>query len=410
MKNIEILELAVNSIRYRSLRSWLAILGVVIGVASVISLISISTGMNEQMQSQLSGLGANLITVSSGGGRAMGMGLGGGGPPGEGFGGKSTTTTKPLTFKEANALRQISGVKAVDARLSENKVVTYMNKNASLSVIGTEPTAFLESANAQILYGRSLRANDVRAVVIGYSVMNNTFSDTNILNKQIKINNQTFQVVGILNTTGNTFSSSDRVVYIPINTAKTLFGQNANASSIIVVTDSDADQDEVAGNITQTLLTLHRLKTSKQDFQVTTAASIQSSVSSMTDTLGLFLGVIASISLFVGGIGVANAMFTSVLEQTKYIGILKSLGTTSVEVMKLFLFEAGLVGLVGGLMGVAISFIVSFALASFGVPTKITFELVVMGMGFSVIVGALSGVFPARNAASVAPVEALRYE
>ena len=148
----------------------------------------------------------------------------------------------------------------------------------------------------------------------------------------------------------------------------------------------------------------------KLDFQVTTASSLQSSISSITGTLSLFLGGIASISLLVGGIGVANAMFTSVLEQTKYIGILKSLGATRWDVTRLFVFEAALVGLVGGVLGIALSYVASSAMTLVGLPTRITPDLILLGMFFSVLVGVLSGVFPARNAASVPPVEALRYE
>ncbi|MFH1094978.1 MAG: ABC transporter permease [Candidatus Micrarchaeota archaeon] len=407
MNTLEILQLAVNSIRYRSLRSWLAILGVVIGVASIISLISISTGLNDQIQSQLSGLGAQVITITSGGGQASRVGFGGGPTPGGQGGGGSS---KPLTFKEADQLRHLAGVAVVDARLSERATISYRNKNTSLSVIGTEPQAFLSSANVQVLEGRSLRNGDATAAVIGYGVMNATFQDPNILNKPIKINGHPFRVVGILNASGASFSGSDDTVFIPQKTAKTIFSQNQNASSIVVLASNSSDPNVTATVLTNELLKLHKVTAAKQDFRVTTAASIQSTISSAVGALGLFLGVIASISLVVGGIGVANAMFTSVLEQTKYIGILKALGTRSSDILKLFLFEAGLVGLVGGVLGVALSFVGSYIVSSFGLPTRISIDVVALGMLFSVGVGVVSGVFPARNAASVPPVEALRYE
>ncbi len=406
MNTLEILQLAVNSIRYRSLRSWLAILGVVIGVASIISLISISTGLNDQIQSQLGGLGAQVITITSGGGQAARVGFGGGGPGGQGGGGPA----QPLTFKEADQLRHISGVAVVDARLSERATISYRNKNTSLSVIGTEPQAFLSSANVQVLGGRSLRNGDATAAVIGFGVMNATFQDPDILNKPIKINGHPFRVVGILNASGASFGGSDDTVFIPQKTAKTLFSQNQNASSIVVLASNSSDPNVTATALTAELLKLHKVTAAKQDFRVTTAASIQSTISSAVGALGLFLGVIASISLVVGGIGVANAMFTSVLEQTKYIGILKALGTRRSDILKLFLFEAGLVGLVGGLLGVALSFVGSYIVSSFGLPTRISIDVVALGMLFSVGVGVVSGVFPARNAASVPPVEALRYE
>lgn len=405
MKDIEILELAFNSLRYRSLRSWLAILGVVIGVASIISLISISTGLNEQIKGQLGGLGANVITITPGGGQAQRATFG---SPQGGFGGGGGGSN-PITFQEADALRRIAGVDKLDARVSGRATVAYRTKNSSVSVVGVEPYAFPQSATATVWRGRSLRSSDGLAAVVGFGVMNETFAE-DLLDKPLKIDGQIFRVVGILNASGASFGGSDNTIFIPQKTAKNLFGQHENASSVVVLAQGGADPDAVAQSVTQALLRLHRVEAERQDFRVVTASSIQSTVSSVTGTLALFLGGIASISLIVGGIGVANAMFTSVLEQTKYIGILKALGTRRVEIMKLFLFEAGLVGLVGGLLGVALSYGASYALAGFGLPTKITPELVGLGMVFSILIGAISGVLPARNAASVQPVEALRYE
>lgn len=405
MNDLEILKLSINSIRYRNLRSWLAILGVVIGVASIISLISISTGLQDQISSQLHGLGAQVITITPGGGQAGRTGFGG---AAAGFGGAGAS--KPITFKDAEALKTVAGVSLVDPRIDHNAVVNYRSKNSSVSVIGTDPTAFLSSANVKIAEGRTLRSSDKAVAVLGAQVVNRTFQGEDLLDKQIKINGQPFRVVGILNSTGATFGGADSNIFIPVDTAKDIFNQKTDTSSVVVVAGTNWNPDDVAASITTLMERLHRVTADKLDFRVTTASSIQSSVSSVTDTLGLFLGIIASISLVVGGIGVANAMFTSVLEQTKYIGILKSLGMKSWEITKLFLFEAGLVGLVGGLLGVLISFVASFALSSFGLPTRITPDLILLGMFFSIVIGALSGVFPARNAASVPPVEALRYE
>jgi putative ABC transport system permease protein len=217
-------------------------------------------------------------------------------------------------------------------------------------------------------------------------------------------------VVGVLNQSGSTFSGPDRSIFISQRAAKKLFSQNENVSSVIVLAASGYNPDTVAANITTLLQGLHHVTADTQDFTVTTASSIQSTLSSVTNTLALFLGAIAGISLVVGGIGVANAMFTSVLEQTKYIGLLKSLGARNRMVMKLFIYESGVMGLVGGVLGVALSFMGSAILENFGLPSKITPELVLLGLGFSIILGIVSGVIPARNAASVEPVEALRYE
>ncbi|VVC02176.1 FtsX-like permease family protein [uncultured archaeon] len=295
----------------------------------------------------------------------------------------------------------------LDARVQGNARVSYKNKNSSVSIVGTEPAAFPESSAAIIAQGRKLGSGDVSSAVIGSLVATDTFNDS-MMNKQIKINGVPFRVVGILNQSGASFAGPDRTIFISQRAAKSLFNQTQRVSSIVVV--ASGNPDTVAEALAARLRQLHRVTVANQDFQVVTATTIQSTISSVTGTLGLFLGGIASITLIVGGIGVANAMFTSVLEQTRYIGLLKSLGARNGTVLKLFLYEACMVGMVGGVLGIALSFIASAALGSFGLPCAITPDLILLGMGFSVIVGAVSGVVPARNAASVTPVEALRYE
>lgn len=407
MNDREIAGLALNSIRYRSLRSWLAILGIIIGVASIISLISISVGLNAQIESSLGGLGANVITISAGAARADRAFAGGAPPSGGGGGVFGSSSDAKITFQEADSLRRVEGVAALDARVQGNARISYKNKNSSSTVTGVEPAAFPASSSAVIWLGRTLGTSDDSSVVLGYSVATETFNES-MLNKQIKINGKPFRVVGVLNASGSTFSGPDRGIFITQKAAKSLFNQTTKVSSIVVIASSSPDT--VAESLAARLRQLHRVTESAQDFTVTTASSIQSSISSVTDTLGIFLGGIASISLIVGGIGVANAMFTSVLEQTKYIGLLKSLGARNRAVLKLFLYESCMVSVVGGIIGILLSFAASAIMGSFGLPSKVTLDLVLLGLGFSLIVGAVSGLIPARNAASVTPVEALRYE
>ncbi len=409
MRDIELAELALNSLRYRSLRSWLAVLGIVIGVGSVISLISITVGMNQNISTSLSGVGADLITISPGGARAERMGFTGGPQGGEPPGSASSSSSAKITFVEADALRQVEGVEAIDAQVSGRARVSYRNKNTSVTVVGTEPQAFPKSVGATLLYGRTLGTSDTSSAVLGYSVATETFNES-MLNKPIKIEGSVFKVVGVLNKSGSTFSGSDRSIYITQKAAKNLFDQTDHVNTVIAIAAQGQDPDTVATALAEKLRTLHRVTGAKQDFTVTTASSLQSTISSVSNTLALFLGGIASISLIVGGIGVANAMFTSVLEQTRYIGVLKSLGARRGDIMKLFLYEACMVGFVGGIIGVLFSFVGSALLSGFGLPSVISAELVLLGLGFSIGIGAISGLIPARNAASVAPVEALRYE
>lgn len=420
MKLADSIEIALTNIMHQKLRSWLTILGIVVGVAAIITLISISMGMQENITKQTSVLGANQITVTAGSqraGRMMGMGLAGGGggpPPGAAFGGDDSETAA-ITFKEADELRSLSGVSVIDARLSESKDIVYKTKNTTLSVIGTDPDAFPETLSVELESGRILGVSDKYSAVIGYNVAHSVFDgeddeEVDLLNNQIEIDGTAFKVVGILNESGG-MAGSDNNVYIPIETAKELFGEDEDVSELVVVAKDGYDVDALASNITKELKSLHELSDDEDaDFSVVTATTMQSAVSSITDTLTLFLGGIASISLIVGGIGVLNTMFMSVLEQTKTIGVFKALGAKDNDIIRLFLIEAATLGFIGGLAGVGLSFFASIVLSMFSLPSAITPELVAMGLFFSVIVGIVAGIVPARNAAQISPIEALRYE
>ncbi|HQT45070.1 MAG TPA: ABC transporter permease [Candidatus Micrarchaeota archaeon] len=426
MKLLDTISLSFNTLTHRKLRSWLAILGIIVGVASIVSLISISLGLSAQINSRLNTLGTNIITLSPGGQGSSRTGIGGVGilgmrrPGGEGQfagaqspgGGTSNTGgTGKITFSEADSLRNVDGVQYLNAQVESRVTVAYKDQNSSVSIIGTEPDAFPTTSGATLLHGRFLTSNDQYSALLGFNVANRTFNDLDMTNRQITIAGKTFKVVGILNSSGTSgFGSIDGNIYIPQKIAKTLFNQTTDVSAITIAVDPNYDTDTVAQSIRDTMDALHRVTSTTEDFTVQTAATMQATLSSITEMLTLFLGGIASISLIVGGIGVANTMFMSVLEQTKYIGLLKSLGTRNKDILMLFMCEAGIIGFVGGAIGVLLSFGVSYALTSLGLPSMLTLPLVVGGLTFSVIVGLVSGVVPARNAAALEPIEALRYE
>ncbi len=410
MKLEDLLDISLTNIRHQKLRSWLTILGIVVGVAAIISLISISIGMEEEITERTSAFGANLITISPGSERAMRMPggpgmMGGERPPGGNFGGSEDDEAQ-ITFKEADILRTLPGVYKLDAQVQERAEVSYKNENSSLTVVGTESDSFKAVVSAELEDGRYLNINDKYSVMLGYNVVHNVFDDEDMLNRQIEIEGVVFRVVGTLEQTGQ----SDNTVYIPQKTARELFEQPDDATRLIVAVREGHDVEEVAEVLEQELLYLHNLENDDPDFSVSTAASAQEAVSSIAETLGLFLGGIASISLIVGGIGVLNTMFMSVLEQTKTIGVFKALGAKDRDIIALFLLEAAVLGLFGGTIGILLSFIASMIMESFGIPTSITPELVALGLTFSVVVGIVAGIAPARNAARISPVEALRYE
>ena len=411
----DLASIALDTLRHRSLRSWLAILGIVIGVAAVVTLIAISFGMSDSISSRLNTLGTNIISISPGGQSVQRTGiLGGGGfesagPPVSGFQSRESST---ITFTEADALRAIPGVDSLDAQVSGRGEVEYGGKKSSTTIVGTEPREFPKNVGVNLTSGRLLGTSDVYTAVIGASVENRTFGGADMVNKQIKINGLSFRVIGVLNASGSSsFGSSDSSIYIPQKAAKTLLNQTKDVSKITVVVADGYDTQAVATSIKEELEALHGITdSSKDDFTITTALSMQSTISAMTNTLTLFLGGIASVALIVGGIGTANTMFMSVLEQTRQIGVYKSLGMTGGDVMMLFVLEACIIGTVGGVLGVLLSVAISSIVTSFGLPVDITPALAFFGIAFSAIVGIVSGVIPARNASSIPPVEALRYE
>ena len=410
-------KLAVNSLMKRKLRSWLTMLGVVIGVAAIVSLVSVATGMNQNISSRLNTFGANILQISPGGSQASRTGPGvfagvGGGNDDGGqrnfdpsvFGRQSAT----LTATDERLVKQVSGVAYASGTINGNARVSYKTKNASVTILGVDPLTYWETTTSNLSSGRLLSSSDTSSVIIGSRVYNQTFQ-TDLLNEYIKIDGKSFHVVGELQSSASSFSSADNTIIMPISAAKSVLNKTTLSSIMVAVAD-DADISAVSDDITTALLSSHHVTSDKQDFTVTSQATMQSTISAITGTMTIFLGGIGAISLLVGAIGVANTMFMSVLERTKEIGILKAIGMTSGDITMLFLIESALIGLIGGVLGVMLSFGASFAMTMAGISSVITLELAALAVVFSAFVGVASGVAPARNAAKLEPIEALSYE
>ncbi|MFA5125835.1 MAG: ABC transporter permease [archaeon] len=435
MKIKDSFKLSLNSITHRKLRAWLTLLGIIIGVAAVVSIISIGNGAQESVNASLSGFGANVLTISPGFSRAGGFGGREFNFPGAGGGGsgqtnpRTTTTTATPTLTNADVLviKNNPDVIAVNEIVSGRNSVTFGDKKTNTTIEGINPLTWLSTTNVTLSSGRMLGTSDTRNVVIGYNLATTTFSKPITLGRQIDINGISFNVVGILASSGSSFGGgADSTIYMPYTSAWDVTDVNKNQFSSIQVAVSDVSKvDEDLNVLTESLMASRRVTSKTQNFSITSSQTIKEQIASVTGTLTLFLGAIAAVSLLVGAIGIANSMFTSVLEKTRDIGIMKALGATNNEVLILFVIESGLFGLIGGILGVLVAFVLTSILNLLGINIGIgmgpgsrggsagmiiTPELIIMAIILSTIIGIISGLMPAMNASKMKPVDALKYE
>ncbi len=418
MKPFDIFRLSVSHLKKSKMRSWLTIIGIVIGVAAVVAIISIGQSMQESVQARLGSLGADLITVTPGYSRASG----GGGPEG---GGSTGSTSTNLTDKDANMIKQVSGVVYVNGMVSGSSDVRVGTEKTSVSISGVDTRVWRSMVTTQLEAGRYLQPGDSNAVVIGYALAHTTFLQPITLNRPITIGGKNFKVVGILVSSGGGFGGGggDNAVYMSADYARQVITTNVSRNTFTSIMVKVADQtlvDNITSDIVQKLMASRHVNQRTRDFTVTAYATIQEQITSITSTISLFLAAIAAVSLLVGAVGIANTMFMSVMERTRQIGLLKALGATDNEVMELFLMESGLFGFVGGLLGIICGMLISVIVISLGLlaigsgegtmSTVVSPQLIIFALAFSIFVGIISGVAPARSAAKMNPVDALRFE
>jgi putative ABC transport system permease protein len=438
MKFADILKLSLNSLTHRGLRSWLTILGIIVGVAAVIAMLSISAGMSQSMKSQMSSFGADVLTVSVGRTRAFGPESGfagrfqpgeGGGPQGiQGQTSQATTTTDTATLTDTDilAISTAEGVESVTGVISDRATIQYLAQTVTVTVEGVEPSAWNSMTISKLASGRFLESGETTSILVGNGVANGMFDDNLTVDTQIRIGSKTFTIVGILAESGTgSFGGDDRTIFMSLQAAREIvtdIDNNEYSSIQIKVIDTNAI-DQTITNVQQVLYTSRMVTADTADFTVTSPTSMLETIQSTMATLTFFLTGIAAISLLVGAIGIANTMFMSVMERTRLIGILKSIGTRNSEIMKLFLAESGIIGFMGGLLGIFLGFIVVGIISSvgfnimgmsrMGVNTSVaivTPELIVFALLFSTIIGIVSGLIPARSASNLQIVEAMRSE
>src|ERR1035437_909177 len=401
MKPTDLFGLALSRLGTGKVRTALTMLGIIIGVASVVALVSVAQGATKGISDRLQSLGTNLVTVSPGATRTGAT---------RGASGSATT----LTLDDANALAGLDGVQAIAPQLTTSKLVIAGTQNETARVIGTTP-GYLEVFAYQMWTGIFLNQasvdHNLRVAVIGSTTADNLGLTETAVGSTIYVGGLPFELVGITQPKGGAANADDQVM-IPLSTAHELFVGSNSVSSIGISATSQDAIDDVSAEVTCTLDQRHGISsTGTADFTITTQAQLLGTVNSVSDVLTLRLAGIASISLFVGGIGIMNIMLVSVRERTREIGIRKAIGARGRDIMAQFLVEALVLSLAGGAIGIGVGVVASFVIGTYaGWGFLFNPLTVVISVVFSLLVGVVFGVWPASQAARLDPVVALRYE
>ena len=398
-------KLSVNNLRRRKLRSWLTMLGIFIGIASVIALISLGQGLQTAVTGQFASLGTEFLTIQN-----AGTGFG---PPG------STVVTK-LTDHDMKIIESTRGIKLAVSRLIRIGKVEF-NGKTNFDYIADMPeekekmNLIYESMNIEAETGRLLQSGDSGKIIIGKNIAKKeSFGKPIEVGNKINIQGRDFEVVGILKQSSS--FQVNEVIIMFNKDLKSLLGINNEIDLIVAKVEKTEDPAVVATRLENALRKDRNEKIGEEDFSVQTPLEAVSTINSVLNAINVVVIGIAMISILVGGIGIANTMYTSVLERRKEIGTMKAIGARNSDVLWIFLFEAGLLGFVGGIIGIVIGLGIAFAVSgianvAFGsniISVTISFPLIIFAMSFSFFIGIISGFIPSYQASKLSPVRALR--
>ncbi len=408
MKLMQAILEALESLTSNKMRSGLTIIGIVIGVAAVISVISIGRGAENTITGSIQGIGTNLLFVFRGGSDEV-------------------RNPQPLTLGDADAINdhfQAPSVAGVAPIISGNVKVSAAGENTTTSVEGVTP-AYSPVRNLYVTEGEFITEEHIlgeaSVVLLGTKVAEKLFGRTEgLVGETVRVEGRPFRVIGILESKGGSgFSNEDDRIIVPLTTAQTRLIRRSTQDRVdmLVIQAASAEQvTDAAEEISQILRVRHRTKIGEDDFSVLSQQDFLATAQTITNVLTIFLGGIAAISLLVGGIGIMNIMLVSVTERTREIGLRKALGARRIDILIQFLTESALLSMFGGLLGIGLGAAISYAVGRFaessGTPIEpsIGIDTILLATLFSTAVGLFFGLYPANRAASLEPVEALRYE
>ncbi|ANU66515.1 ABC transporter permease [Turicimonas muris] len=394
--------LALRQIFRNPLRSMLTVLGIVIGVAAVITMVTVGNGATQQVRDQIASLGSDTLMIRPG--QRMG--------PGQSIGAPS--------FKEADAeaiSQQIAGIRAVAPSRSNSTVVVANGKNWLTTVVGST-NSYFDVNNLTLKEGRFFEPAEVRAgsavCVIGQTLQKELFDNQSVLGKLVRIKGFSCQVVGLLDAKGQSGFGQDKddIVIIPLNTFQRRLSGNVRVPLITVAIEPQSDIERVKEGVRLLLRERRSLSSGDADnFNVLDTSELIETISKTSQVMTMLLGAVAAVSLLVGGIGIMNIMLVSVTERTREIGVRLAIGAMEREVLLQFLIESIMLACLGGLIGIVLALVASIALTSYmQVPFVFSPAINLLAFGFAAFIGVLFGYFPARRAAKLDPIEAVRHE
>lgn len=407
MKTSDVIEETYSSLTVNKIRSGLTMLGIVIGISSVIAMVSIGQGAQGAIEANIQSIGSNLILVMPSFQRGVGQQV---------SAGRGSAIT--LTQEDADAIqKEISLISAVAPELSRRYQVTARGTNTNTQVTGTV-AAYTAVRNVQIDTGSFISDQDVRSLskvaVLGPTTSDDLFgAGSDPIGQSVRINKVDFKIIGVTKSKGGTgFANQDDVVFVPLSSAQRFLAGDTYVSTISIQAVDPNSMSSVQQQITNLLLDRHHISNPQlADFQVLNQSDIVAAASSVTNTFTMLLASIAGISLLVGGIGIMNMMLTTVTERTREIGLRKAIGAKGREISTQFLWESVMLTFIGGMIGVVLGWAISFAISNFaGINTSVSVNSILLAFGVSAGIGIIFGYYPAKRAARLNPIEALRYE